>query len=345
MDVLLRRKIEFLSFFFSIYVVLFHVCPTPEEYLWCNNDILFLICKGINHYITHFGTYANLFFVFISAFLLYYNITRNNCVEKLKRRVFSLFIPLVLWNLIYVLPFVIIRGEEFRILDVIFSRYCVPMWFITALLVYLILLPLIDLITKNNYIGIAVCLIILLLNSRVIDILTSFMGEWRYYPEVTRFVDFVGIYIAGAIVGRHFFSVFSEERYRNCKLIKVIFILGLVLPFICDFVSIDNQFISIIHVMAIWGIIGKKRFERELPKFIGDSFGIFAIHTGLLIILVTIFVKNGVFLENTDIHFVIYLLGRAIVVTCFVIISLLLTHILRRFTPRIYRILYGSRNI
>lgn len=97
---LFSRKITFISFIMALGIVLYHVHMPAYFGLPPAQSVVDKICAGISCVIDSLAGIGVCFFFMCSAFLLYYNLTEENVADKLKRRVISLLIPFILWNLI-----------------------------------------------------------------------------------------------------------------------------------------------------------------------------------------------------------------------------------------------------
>lgn len=93
---------------------------------------------GLDDYITSSGGYSVSFFFTLSAFLLYHNFSKKKCLEKVKRRIYSLAIPVLLWNMMYFLWFdrsdIGTKGLKMFFLDLFASNYSPQLWYMVGLI-------------------------------------------------------------------------------------------------------------------------------------------------------------------------------------------------------------------
>ena len=187
-----KNKISYLHFIMSVLVILIHSI---------NNDTklerFFSIESGI-------GQFAVPLFFIISGFLYFRNIkSKTDAIEKLKRRVRTLLIPFLLWNLIYYAIHLFLKpGSGIsldEILDSAFTyKYNPAFWFMYQLILLSIISPLIfwftnqklpNVFRKKSIIVMAIILLIFA------EILISFGIDVPYLNE-----DAFIYYVSGMIL-------------------------------------------------------------------------------------------------------------------------------------------------
>ena len=136
------RKVTFVSFLMQLGIVMVHMNTEQYFELGTSVTITDALCKWIYKLCFDGGTVSLSFFMICSAFLLYYNLTKENVVEKFRRRIFSLLVPFMIWNVVGMVFYAVYywNTEGFNI---IFSYipfqfamylYSAVMWFSKALL-------------------------------------------------------------------------------------------------------------------------------------------------------------------------------------------------------------------
>ena len=157
------RKIDTLRSFCNLMIVVWHAwavyrfCPKIpfEFYFW----------KGL----CGLMTVTMPAFFFLSGYLLMHNLNRITVMQKIARRVKRLFVPYVIWNLIFVVFLLMLHGTHGFVKDFFGSRTFswqsirplvfdlsafpadTPLWFLRALLIYsLVGMPFL-LVMKRKY--------------------------------------------------------------------------------------------------------------------------------------------------------------------------------------------------
>lgn len=342
------KKKEIVSYILSIFVFLIHI-SSFSNYSHTGNTI-----SVINEHVKILFKYplpmiaVPLFFI-LSGMLFFRNYNNTMYFDKLKARLKTLFIPFVIWNIIWMFFEIItsysfissyfIGREKFiitlaNILDAIFHYGCNgPFWFIFELMFFVIITPLINIIIKNKYIGFITILALCILLRYNIGLPSPLF----YSPEAIIY------YLLGGIIGKHYFEKFSKKSSLKHRAIATLcFILCFVLRYICTLFeykldpTIHISFI-IIYALSFW--IGIDWFidKLKLHNFYSYSFVVYATHINLSAIisklLFLILPKTEYFaIPNFLLTFVITLI--IINITC---------SALKRFVPKIYSMLTGSR--
>lgn len=133
-----RNKFTFYSFLFTFVIIGFHAD-------FSNSYSQEAIKNTIASFWDYLANTAMSFFFMRTAFLLYYKADKKNAMDKIRRRIISLVVPFLLWNLIY---FVIdyIRNRKMAsltevILGFSFFPYDGPLWYMFAIILLLIPFP------------------------------------------------------------------------------------------------------------------------------------------------------------------------------------------------------------
>ncbi len=136
-------NIKFLHFYMAIIIVMYHVGGMSSSNTTGIDGVL------LNWLICFWEFLANIamgYFFFISSYLLFKDLDYSNYGEKVKRRVHSLLIPFVLWNVI-VLVMKTIVGKN-KLLDIIYlfdmRKYPPdgPLWYMYCIFLLALISPL-----------------------------------------------------------------------------------------------------------------------------------------------------------------------------------------------------------
>ena len=238
-------------------------------------------------------------FFFLSGLLFYKDCEWKDLPQKLYRRIFSLVIPFLIWNLLFVAVFWAMSKVPFiagkmnapanlnTVVDwlmAIWHTKYTPLWFIKYLIIFNLMSPAILLLIKNKYVGCTIALGLLA---------TSAVLDWNSYIDILYWMP---VYISGAILGRH---VYSNGEHQETSLFsgygkntKTTFLLifaailaaaYLIALFHDDFI----RYFRFITPLAIWFftdcVLSSDFKDRFVVKdWMGYSFFIYATHHFLL---------------------------------------------------------------
>jgi hypothetical protein len=288
-------------------------------------------------------------FFILSGIAFYKDYDNKKYGKKIKSRVFSLVIPYLLWNTIWML-FDIVCSYTFisrffvgrqpfelsavNILTGIFLRgRNLPFWFIEDLIIFAFAAPLIYLLIRNKYVGI--------ISVTAIAILAHFgIG---LPPAVFYYSTTIVHYMIGAIIGKHFFGFVAKKSGKGLRwgslafLILYVVMKNLFPPAERTSDSILTITVYLLAAFALWNTLDIF-IDRVKPRAIyGRSFPIFAIHLNLAAIIT----KLILIVISRNPWFAIPNFILTAVLT--VLIINLICVFMERFTPRIYGVLMGNR--
>lgn len=159
------NKVTVLSFAMCVMIVYLHL-----KFLYLGNHTLSEIHRFL---LTILNTCVPTFFA-ISGYLFFRNFKIYQLKDKIYRRLNSLLIPYLIWNVVYV-AFMIVMGAlnlTDNIVDISFKNIlisivnaeCSPLWFIRYLLLFVIIAPLTYCLFRSRLIGAISLIAILLFN-------------------------------------------------------------------------------------------------------------------------------------------------------------------------------------
>ena len=341
-NVLFSKKIRVFSFIFAAGMIGYHANATV---IWKNilltdsmRDTIFSILDKI---LTSMGSLGVTFFFINSAFLLYYNLNRDNMKGKIIRRLKTLGIPFLIWNVLGAVCYnLFVLNPKDSALEVIckilFSDYCGVMWFIESLLLYLLMMPLIKLFSHKifSFIFIAFLWILLKYIGLDIDIIRIGTAEWN----VGRTIYYIPTYLLGAWIGVNYSSVVISEKYRN-KYVNILSIFTFIVGYAIQiFEGIDC---SIVIIITAWISLPKAMFQKCDNWKWYISFYIYAIHE--FILGVAIIGVRKLKLDIYTINIVQAVLWRVIMIGVTLVIAIISAWIMIRFMPKLYSVLSGGR--
>ncbi|MBQ5910444.1 MAG: acyltransferase [Clostridia bacterium] len=341
------KKKEFISFLLSILVFFIHSYFAQEI-----TDTSFI--SVVNHKVSYFFSYsitrfAVPMFFMMSGITFFKDYNNKKYLAKIKARLFTLVIPYLLWNTIWML-WEIFTSYSFiakfstdstpypltltSILKGIFFYGCnIPFGFVFDLIIFSFAAPLVFLIIKNKYIGVGsvICLSIVSLFGLHLPM------DVFYYPMAIVF------YLIGAIIGYHFFDFASQKSSKPLQIASVIFLAAYILAknIAPQEIHIDNYLTqTIVYTLAAFSLwnIADIFIERIKPRAIyRRSFAIYAMHLNVAIVILKILAFCTPKNEWLEIpKFIIMVVSTLIIVN-------LICAFLEKFVPKVYATLMGNR--
>lgn len=324
-------KITLFSLFWSIVIVCYHLNPT-FDYVHITNrgSMVDEVSFVLNALVNSLGNTAVSFFFLSSGFLLYRNLSLKNFPEKFKRRVYTLLIPLVLWNLIglvYKMRF----GDGFWdiLKNIATSEYDGPLWFVLQLMILFLLSPFFKWIFQKKVLGLFLVGILFFIPL----ITNNLWSDW-----LSRGISYLPIYLTGVYLALHFDSHVQQERFRTPWLLVVSLFLLMISLIESDHLAL--QFLKQFQILFIWILLPKKQVRLNWGHEI--SFFIYAIHSFVIGIFMRL-LHRYLIDETIDVSITYAFLHRLL----FTAVSILLIYsaawALIRWTPKIYNLLTGNR--
>lgn len=340
------KKKEFISFLLSILVLFIH------SYFAQNSGDNSFICI-VNHKVSYFFSrsitrFAVPMFFMLSGMTFFKNYSNKDYFRKIKSRLFTLIIPYLLWNTIWMLWEILgsysflakfSANEPFpltplNILKGIFFYGCnTPFWFIFDIIIFSLAAPLVFLIIRNKYVGIFAVAALSI---------ASLFGV--YLPENVFYYSMSGVfYLIGAIIGYHFFDFASKKSSKPLQIASILFLSAYILAknIVPQELHIENYLMqTIVYSLAafsLWNIVDIF-IERIKPRAIyRRSFAVYAMHLNVAIVMLKIF---SLFLPATPWleipKFIMSVILTLLFINCFCALC-------ERFLPRLYSILMGNR--
>ncbi|HPJ43464.1 MAG TPA: acyltransferase [Spirochaetota bacterium] len=294
-----------------------------------------------------------LFFI-ISSFLLFFNYSLNRSIifEKLSKRVKTLLVPFLFWNLVVFGLYLLLQELPFAqkfsnsnlpvLSDLTFDEYlgflfihpiANQFWFIRDLMILVVLSPLIYLITKKT--GILLSLIALILVS---------------LPQLREFLEFKWPSLLFFNIGC-FLALTHKSNYQYLIKGKVLGFLTLIYLIIAGFetwVYVGRQvyilflhYLNIIIGLVIFWNIFLRAIDSRINGIFGKagkySFIVYAMHVPINVFVIRL---SGLFLDMSFSGLVTrYLLAILLPVA----LSMLSGKILDKIWPGFYSLIIGNR--
>lgn len=340
------KKKEFISFVLSILVFFIHSYFAQD-----NGDNSFVAV--LNHKVSYFFScsitrFAVPMFFILSGITFFKDYSNKEYAKKIKRRLFTLVIPYLLWNTVWML-WEIFTSHSFlakfsasepfpltlsNIVKGIFFYGCnVPFWFIFDIILFSLAAPLVFLIIRNKYVGIFV-----VSGLTIASLWGVYMpADLFYYPMSAIF------YLIGAIIGYHFFDRASRKSSKPLQIASVVFLSAYILVknIVPSELHIDNYFTqTLVYTLAafcLWNTADmfiERIKDRAIYK---RSFAIYAMHLNIAIIILKIAslcLPQNPWLEIPK-------FAATVVLTLAVINTFCV--LCEKYLPSIYGVLMGSR--
>lgn len=346
-ETLFWKKKEFISFVLSILVFFIH-SYFAQEYT-SGNALSFLNHKVSFFFSRSITQFAVPMFFMLSGLAFFKGYSPAKYAAKIKSRVFTLVIPYVLWNTVWLLWELLCSysflakfsaaSEPYpltvpSILKGIFFHGCnTPFWFMFNLIVFSFAAPLVFLLIKNKYVALGSIAVLSVLSLFGIHLPISVF----YYPNSLVF------FLIGATVGYHYFDWACQRSSKKVQLASLIFLLTYVLvkTVIPQALHVRNYLIEIVIftlcAFSLW-CITDGFIEKLKPRAIyRRSFAIYAMHLNIALIvlkLLSIALPQNEWLAIPK--FVIM-----VPVTLLIINGV--CAFLERFLPQLYALLFGGR--
>lgn len=337
MNKFLSSKFKILSFYFTVAFVLYHAQYHP---LLVNDGFDSFIYYRTLNLIILFSDVAMAYFFQTSAYLLYVNLTEENFGEKMKRRVKSLLIPFVIWNVLGLLKVCVTdgipRSKMTYITHFSIDPFDGPMWYVLVVfLLGFLAKGVYKLFVKNRRLCLIV-LAILAVGFVVISCLSDMIdacGTYGWY--LTRLFRFIPCYLVGIILAlykSHWLTDECSVRVREMSCV----IIGLVLvEYVCGISTIEYIFMPTLFFLAISG--SEALIQKSKRNVFQISFLLYACHTLLLPS------SQMVYQWFPELSGVQSLCMRMICAAVIIVLVRVIHRVAKRYCPRIIGIISGGR--
>lgn len=318
-------KIRLLSFIYAVFIVGAHAGHNSTLFSHRLFPGILIFC-GVPY------------FFFISGLLMFksYDLKLSWWTYSIKKRLFTLYVPYILWNVIYTILKFVQAGCKGDVgvasivlpilgLDIFSEPPCGPFWYIRALLFFMLAAPILGWMLKNPWWGGGVVVLFAFCNMRWPSIELLHTG----IKPSSLFWFLSGAYMA---LNLQHFTVIREWLRKRSLIVYAIFA-GLYLwgMMTAGWHGYFRQCLIMTTLFSSWLICPPPPPFENIPRFVGDllacSFFMYAIHP-LVITAVRLMVPN------CD-YYIVWILA--------VIISLSIGMLLRRYLHWVYLVLVGGR--
>lgn len=278
-----RNRIARYYFILCIPIMMTHFRNTD---IFCTNRILW--SEAIQAFIAErIGAPLVAGFFLVSGFLFFKAFTITELLSKWKRRIRSLLIPYLLWNLIYALYAYIMANSAFlnRFADeksmtlpeffrnILIPDYCNPVfWYMKYLIVFVIAAPVIYYALKNLWIGLITLILLIVYNCGALLTLPG---------DINKMAFWLTFFVLGAYYGLHFdIGFFRKLREDSLKWPKtaiavLMYTVGLIYVLRSDRAAV-LLFYDFSIAFLFWNITGLLEFK--LSPIMRCTFFLYAAH-------------------------------------------------------------------
>ena len=337
------KKIIWIQFICSILIVILHSNNINGYNLVKDGSLAGAIVLGIEEFISILGHCAVPTFFTISAFLFFRQFNMSIYKLKLLKRIKTLLVPYLIWNVIGVLFFAVLTNLSFiakymnqsavelnpfdLVFDVILSSYT-PLWYVRNLMIYFLVAPVVYILIKRKIMGVMTIVVCVLFN---LITCSSYYSLHNWLP-MFMFGGWVALHHEDLIISSTPNTFKSWRRY-------VIILYGIL--YLITFVSGNSNRIIYLYrclsPVAVWLGFDYLKFPSEIKWWQKISFFIYCSH----FFIVSIFQKLTLLLfgKAWGSAFIVYFITPPIVLSIVFIVSL----VMKKKFPKLWGILNGGR--
>lgn len=275
MNKTISQRITVINIIMTAIIVIYHSSYSPEM-IDTNSDI---INSFINTSIGNMALLAMSCFFAISAFLLFRNLTMENYWVKIRKRVFSLFIPYLIWQIGEAILKSALLGKR-KPLETFCRIFLLykwppngPLWYLYAIFILAILSPVLLVIFKNKRLS-QIMVIVLSLGayySLSTEIISIGVLDKTLIPNL---LDCIGAYLFGAYYG-HFCS--KKHKKEDFNPIIIFVIISLIASPVKQFNGVlFHSIIMILPILFLY-LFPFEKLHEKLKDF-KYTFLVYAIH-------------------------------------------------------------------
>lgn len=320
MSLYCSRKIKFINYIMTIEILLFH---SSLKYAYPIIEDL---------------RYVALNFFFLVSGYMCFKEENLNCGKLIKKRIKTLVIPFVIWNLVAIV-FYSIKGRSLSLfksvisLNFWISPLNYPIWYLMTLFLFILLTPLMKMAFKRKWSAVALL---------VFSVCVNVLG-WQFGQEYLVKIPHVGAYLIrmclyfptffiGAYIAHYCKSIIEIESY-------FVNLLGAAGTIICISVfkattlNISARtLLWLFCCIMIWMMIPQKIFKwwNIWEKVVSPSFFLFVSHSMLIPVGAKIFVG-----ESNRTYFLQVLFA--------VVAGSIIYYVIKKIFPKTWKIMSGNR--
>ena len=340
MEKRISNNIKMLSFIVSCFMVLFHAgmyenTNAFSEFDGKLNDL-------INYDYKLLAFFGLSFFFSVTGFLLFYGLSYGNFLKKIERRVHSLLIPYLIWQVLVLIKDLCI-GRRYEVLDVLLRTFGLELWPLNGPLWYvyvvfflaLIFTPVLLLMFTNKKSAWISTIVLLFLIQFIKKAPADSIQMVLKYGLFSRILTYLPAYMIGAYYGR-----FYEKNKMPQSLIYSVAVIFF--AYMLDF-KISEFFRDMVVMtlpMALIFILPSIP-KLENRKIYGYTFLIYALHHPLIVDFQG-YIDAGVAVIPLPVT-VLNIFEHLLILSASVLMAIGLSKILGKIWPKGLAIITGGR--
>lgn len=339
------------------------------EYFWKKRNIVYFLASllvifahnvAVEYSAENLTVFQNIFqyglpsvavpmFFVLSGVCFFYNYTSGKLGKKLKKRIKTLFVPYILWNLVGMVIAIIfsysvlgnfVSSREMfepnivNVLEGVFLyKYNYVFWFVYNLIIFNLCTPIVDFCVKNKIFAVFFTIFCFSLP----------LFATEFLAKIKIDANFVGYYIFGCMIGKHYLKNVVEKTTKKKSIISLgmfLLAMGMIVYFGTSSVSIPTVVINLlrlVEVITLWKATDLVVDKIREKKIFSDTFVIYAIHPYIISILVKL--GNAVLPETRAGAIANFFLSYFITVG----ITILIISLWKKISPRSYGVFSGNR--
>ena len=337
----ISTKIKSFSFFMSCGIVCFHCAGFDVSY--ANGPLDARINMLLEYYFGQMRFFPMCYFFAVTGYLLFSNYKIADYPVKMKRRVFSLLIPYLLWQCIFTGIDVLQKQYVFSLYDFLIRTFGLvrwpqdgALWYVYAIFLLALTSPLLLLLFKNKYAGWVVTILLIIAIQARDRISNPYIVAFLNYGYVESILYYLPCYLVGCYCGRYMDeNTLSETITYFLSVIFVTFLLDTLSPGFFSDTTLKLLPLLALFVLPIIPALQNKRIYNL-------SFLIYAIHQPFLNDTWK-YLHTGIFMEIPMPASIRGVLVRAISLPVIIGLATLIYSVLKRFSPKLLKALTGGR--
>lgn len=331
------EKIPVISFAMMCEVMLYH-CESPDISMAFNSRDLWWNQFLVNVVYGPFALLCMSWFFAITGFLLFRNLTLHNLGAKLKTRVITLFIPYVLWQVIYIIKS-ILQGNTWTIKEmfskVFLLRIWPPLgafWYIYAIFLLSLLSPVFLLLFRSEKCGWFSTVILIILLYVYGSNLSINDGNYYYIGNIKA-------YFPAYLIGSFFGHIYEKSSiWQKLKYVVLFLLIGILLdPVIRKLLA--NMTIAVMPVLILFLLPIPAWYKNR--KLYHLNFLIYATHQS--IISLSINPIRALILALIPYISIANILGNILCILLIIAVNAGIHTFMSHFTPKTLKLLTGGR--
>ena len=337
MDQKISKRISLLSFIMTLMIVVFH-CQTQGDPANFGKADAFLV-NALAMNINTFGMVAMAYFFAITGFLLFYKLNFETYKTKIKRRLFSLLIPFLIWQVIFIC-YQSCLGAKYDIADTLSSIFLMSakppngvLWYVYAVFILAVLSPIHLLVFRSRTLGQLSILVIPIVSYILLKFTPGFAEGFVSYGYIAQIIDYLPAYCFGAYCGYWYCEADKNEIFGGC-------LLAVLCALFFNNMSEGLFVYTIIRLLPI-AMIFLLPVSENKGRVFHTSFLIYAIHRPI-----------QMFIRDHGFHLILKYVGSIFVANMiYILVSLVLVvfaayliyRVMNRIAPKALSLLTGGR--